>query len=260
LRSASRLRRSPVLSSRRRAMRLDGVEIKLSLGKKQVARAVKKLELVGDPPPRAVGCIEDTTVGVKLPLFQHGVVLRVRQIQDEDDDATVKLRPCRRSQLAESWLGAEKGDGWKFRVEQDWAGRRRSLAASCVADLPPGRIAAVRDGKEPVGQLFNGGQLRFLSDCAGLPINLDVLTLLPPVAATRWEKVQVEDVKDVVVERWIVGKLDFLELSIKKDTIEEAGKAQAKLEKAIGALGLKRDDEQESKTKRVLAHLAGLEP
>jgi hypothetical protein len=172
----------------------------------------------------------------------------------------VKLRPCRRSQLAESWLGAEKGDGWKFRVEQDWAGDRRTLAASCVADLPSRQIAAVRKGKEPVGRLFNTAQLRFLSDCAGMPINLDGLTLLPPVAATRWEKVRVGDVEDVVVERWTVDELDFLELSIRKDTVEEAQEAQAMLERAIRALGLERDDEQKSKTELVLAHLAGLEP
>ena len=240
-------------------MPLNGVEIKVSLGNRQVAKAVKALKLDGNPPPpRAVGFIEDTTVGVELPLFRQGVVLRVREVGDGDDDATVKLRPCRRSQLAESWLGAEKGDGWKFRVEQDWAGSRQTLAASCVADLPSGRIAAVRKEEEPVGRLFNTAQLRFLSDCAGMPINLDALTLLRPVAATRWERVRVEDVNDVVVERWTVGKLDFLELSIKQDTVEEALKAQAALEKAIEELGLKRDD-QESKTKRVLAYLAGLE-
>jgi hypothetical protein len=58
-------------------MRLNGVEIKVSLGKRQVVRAVEALELGGNPPPRAVGFIEDTTVGVKLPLFHQGVVLRV---------------------------------------------------------------------------------------------------------------------------------------------------------------------------------------
>lgn len=241
-------------------MRLDGVEIKVSLGKPQVARAVEVLELGGNPPPRAIGFIEDTTVGVKLPLFHQGVVLRVRQIQDGDDDATVKLRPCRRSQLAEPWLGAEKGDGWKFRVEEDWAGTRRSLAASCVADLPSRRIAAVREGKEPVGRLFNTAQLRLLSECAGMPINLDALELLPAVEATRWENVRVREVKDVVVERWIIGELDFLELSIRKDTIEEARETQAELERAIGVLGLERDDEHQSKTEQVLAHLARLEP
>jgi hypothetical protein len=92
-----------------------------------------------------------------------------------------------------------------------------------------------------------------------MPINLDALTLLPPIAATRWEEVRVGEVADVVVERWTVDELDFLELSIRKDTVEEAQEAQAKLERAIRALGLERDDEQKSKTELVLAHLAGLE-
>jgi hypothetical protein len=241
-------------------MRLDGVEIKVSLSDRQVAKALESLELDGNGEPRRVGFIEDTTVGVELPLFHQGVVLRVRQIEDGDDDATVKLRPCRRSQLTEGWLGAEKGDGWKLRVEEDWAGARRTLAVSCVADLPERRLAAAWEGKEPVGRLFCGGQWRFLADCAGTPVNLDALTLLAPVAATRWEDVRVEDVEDVVVERWTVGELDFLELSLKKDTVEEARAAQAGLEQAMGVLGLARDDEHASKTERVLAHLVGLEP
>ena len=238
-------------------MRLDGVEIKVSLSDQQVTRAVELLGLAGSGEARQIGFIEDTTVGVKLPFFHQGVVLRVREVGDGDDDATVKLRPCRRSQLAESWLAAEKGDGWKFRVEEDWAGGRRALAASCVADLPRRRIAAARDGKEPVGRLFSGGQWRFLADCAGMPINLDALTLLPPVQAARWEDVRVQDVEDVVVEHWTVDELDFLELSIRKHTVEEAREAQAELERAIQTLGLERDDEQISKTERVLAHLVG---
>jgi hypothetical protein len=241
-------------------MRLNGVEIKVSLSDRQFARALKVLELGGNGQPRRIGFIEDTTIGVELPLFHQGVVLRVRQIEEGDGDSTVKLRPCRRSQLAEGWLGAEKGDGWKLRVEEDWAGTRRALAASCVADLPQRRIATAWEGKEPVGRLFNGGQWRFLSDCAGMPINLDALTLLPPVEAARWEGVRVQDVEDVVVERWTIDELDFLELSIRKDTVEKARKAQAELERGIRALGLERDDEHASKTERVLALLVGPKP
>jgi hypothetical protein len=125
-----------------------------------------------------------------------------------------------------------------------------------VADLPRRRIAAVRDGEEPLDRLFTGAQQRFLSDCAGMPINLDALTLLPPIEAARWEEVRVQDVEDVVVERWTVDELDFLELSVRKDTVEEAREAQAELERRIRALGLERDDEHASKTERVLAHLA----
>jgi hypothetical protein len=110
-----------------------------------------------------------------------------------------------------------------------------------------------------VSRLFTAGQLRFLSECAGMPINLDALTLLRPVTATRWEEVTVEEVEKVVVEHWTVGELDFLELSPKKDAVEEAKEAQAELGLAMTRLGLERDDEQKSKTEQVLAYLARLE-
>jgi hypothetical protein len=50
----------------------------------------------------------------------------------------VKLRPCRRFQLAEIWLGAEKGEGWKVRVELDWAGSHET-AWPREASEPPVR-------------------------------------------------------------------------------------------------------------------------
>jgi hypothetical protein len=167
-----------------------GVEIKVSFDQ-EVARALDRLGVAGHGQPRRIGFLEDTTVGVALPLFHQGIVLRVREIDDDDDDTTAKLRPCRRSQLAGNWLGAEEGDGWKLTAEQDWAGSRRALAASCGSKLPKDRIAAVRKGSEPAHRLFSQGQTRFLADCAGMPINLDALTLLPPVAATRWTKLRV---------------------------------------------------------------------
>jgi hypothetical protein len=234
-----------------------GVEIKVSFDQ-QVARALDQLGLDGHGQPRRIGFLEDTTVGVALPLFHQGIVLRVRQIDDDDDDTTVKLRPCRRSQLAGNWLGAEKGDGWKLTVEQDWAGSRRALAASCGSKLPKDRIAAVREGSEPAHRLFSQGQTRFLADCAGMPINLDALTLLPLVTATRWTKVRVGSVRDVVAERWIVDDLDFLELSIRSDTVADAPAAQQELEREVRALNLQPDDDNKSKTERVLTHLASL--
>jgi hypothetical protein len=48
-------------------MRLNGVEIKVSLSDRQVARALEVLELGGNGQPRRIGFIEDTTVGVELP-------------------------------------------------------------------------------------------------------------------------------------------------------------------------------------------------
>jgi hypothetical protein len=238
-------------------MRLDGVEIKVSLAGSRLDEALDALGLGDGGQQRSVSFLEDATVGAELPLLRQGIVLRVRQTAGEDDDSTVKLRPCRRSQLTQEWLGEEDGDGWRLRVEEDWAATRRSLAASCVSDLPEGRIDAVRAGTAPVRRLFSEGQRRFLGECAGMRIDLDELTLLPAVAATRWEDVRVGDVDEVVVERWTLAGLDFLELSVRKKAVEKAQTAQRKLERELADRDLERDDDT-SKTERVLRHLLGL--
>jgi hypothetical protein len=238
-------------------MRLDGVEIKVSLAGSRLDEALDALGLGDGGQQRSVSFLEDATVGAELPLLRQGIVLRVRQTAGEDDDSTVKLRPCRRSQLTQEWLGEEDGDGWRLRVEEDWAATRRSLAASCVSDLPEGRIDAVRAGTAPVRRLFSEGQRRFLGECAGMRIDLDELTLLPAVAATRWEDVRVGDVDEVVVERWTLAGLDFLELSVRKKSVEKAQSAQRKLERELAERDLERDDDT-SKTERVLRHLLGL--
>jgi hypothetical protein len=184
-----------------------------------------------------------------------GIVLRVRDAGGKGGDSTVKLRPSRRSQLTREWTDARDGDGWELRVEEDWSGTRHVLAVSCVSDLPKGRIAATASGTEALRRLFNDEQEQFLSACGPAKVNLDQLTLLPFIDARRWNEVCVGDVPDVVVERWTVDDLDFLELSIKADDPATARAEQQRLEDAVAALGLKRDDADESKTQRVLTHL-----
>jgi hypothetical protein len=238
-------------------MRLDGVEIKVSLAGANVTTALEALKIdpASDPHRRRVGFIEDVTVGHDLPLLQCGIVLRVREFGDEDGDSTVKLRPCRRSQLTRAWIDKRDGDGWRLRVEEDWAGTRHVLAVSCVSDLPSGRIDASATGREPLRRLFNDGQERFLSECGSARVNLDALTLLPLIDTSRWTDGRLGGVSDVVVERWTIDDLDFLELSIRADDKDRARTEQQRLEGEVGTLGLERDDADESKTQRVLAHL-----
>ena len=237
-------------------MRLDGVEIKVSIAGTEVPSALDALGIGDDGQRRGIGFIEDSTVGVELPLFHHGVVLRVREIDDDEDDSTVKLRPCRRSQVTEQWLD-EGPDGRTVKIEEDWAGSRRVLAVSCVSKVSPGRIESARAGPGALRRLFNEDQERFLSDCAGMPINLEALTLLPSIAATKWERIRIRSVADVVAERWTIDDLDFLELSIRADTVAEARTKQENLEREIRALDLEPDNASESKTERVLTHLVG---
>jgi hypothetical protein len=239
-------------------MRLDSVEIKATIGRDQVDDAVEKLNLEPDRPPWSIYFCEDVVAAVSTgtPLLDAGVVLRARK-RPGRDDATIKLRPCRRSQLTNHWLRAKEGDGWEFKVEADWAGPRRVLAASLTADRSQRVIAAVSAGERPVQDLFTAEQRDFLHDCAGVAINLDTLTTLPPVAASRWDPFAVQTGSsklEIRAERWTVGPLDFLELSIVADA-DDAERDQAALTEYLQSLGFTPDANQDSKTRQVLHYL-----
>jgi hypothetical protein len=242
----------------RAATRLDGVEVKLTLAGDQVDQAVQTLELPPDRPAWRIHFCEDVTEAVRTgpPLLDLGVVLRARRRPGEPDDTTIKLRPCRRSQLTGRWPTATKGNGWELEVQADWAGDHRVLAVSMTADRPGDVIAGVADGA-PVRSLFVDDQLDFLRDCHDARINLDALTLLPPVTARRWKRVAAAPTGlEVRAERWTVDDLDFLELSVVAEP-GDALRAQQALTGFVDSLGLAVEPLQTTKTRQVLEHLVG---
>lgn len=238
-------------------LRLDDVEIKITLDKSQVDRALQKLGLPVDRPPWLIHFCEDVTAaaGAGTPLFDLGVVLRARRKPGEPDDTTVKLRPCRRSQLTDHWLAVEKADGVEVKLEADWAGGGHKLAASCTADRSADLVRAVGAGEQPIAALFHDQQIAFLRECFGSTVNLAALTVLPPITAMRWKKSDAApaDLK-LRAERWTVDDLDFLELSIVVPP-DQARAKQAALTGFVQSLGVTVDPMPEPKTGRVIAHL-----
>ena len=112
----------------------DPIEIKVNIaGKVDDALTALGLE---KGESREVWFLEDLTEGVRppLPLLSAGVILRLRRRKNKED-STVKLRPCRRSQLISPWDVKPAEDSDDYRVEGDWSRTRRVLAASYVADL-----------------------------------------------------------------------------------------------------------------------------
>ena len=243
-------------------MRFDGVEIKVTLGGDGIGAAVDALGLPSGVDPWRIYFCEDVTPGLDpgTPLLDRDVVLRARDKPGGKDDTTIKLRPCRRSQLTGHWLAAsdgksDSGEKWEVKVEADWAGDRRALSASHTSDRHEGLVADVADGRRPVEDLFTAEQLDFLHDCAGPAVNLETLTVLPPVTATRWKTVGTAPPGlGVRAERWTVDHLDLLELSIVADLAEARGRQEA-LTDFVRARGLAVDAEQQAKTRRVLEHL-----
>jgi len=233
-------------------MRLDDVEIKISFSQHETSTAVSALQLPPRTNPWKIYFCEDVNVGsLQTPLLDLHVVLRARVRPDDDDDFTVKLRPCRCSQLPDRWFE----DTTRLKVEADWAGNRHLLAASYTRDRPDDVIPAVVDGQRPFTDLFTEGQRDFLAGCAGAFLNLDALSVLPPVAATRWKELAAAPPElGLRAERWTVGDLDFLELSTTA-RVEEALAKQAAAVRFVESLGLVAPADQETKTRRVLDHL-----
>jgi hypothetical protein len=129
----------------------EPVEIKVTLSEK-VPNALSALGLdPGHESSMQIWFLEDETPGIrtKFPLLAAGIVIRLRSSHSKDD-STIKLRPCRRTQLIPKW-STSSPDGKKYRLEQDWAGQRRTLAASAGAECDavratPMRLAARRRG------------------------------------------------------------------------------------------------------------------
>jgi hypothetical protein len=236
-------------------MRLDGVEIKVSVAADQTAAAVAALGLA-DVPPWKIFFVEDVTAGLcsDAPLLDQHLILRARQKTRGKDDFTVKLRPGRRSLLTDAWLATtETTDGnldSEFKIEADWAGERRVLSISLTAERPKDLVAGVAAGERGIEQLLTDDQKRLVDLCT--PVNLSVLTMLPAVSAMRWPTFAASGL-DVRAERWTVLDLDFLELSIAVDgKVAEA--AQAALIAVAEGKGL-RVSEGEAKTSQVLRRL-----
>jgi hypothetical protein len=240
--------------------RLDGIEIKVTVGAEQVQLARHALALSGDDGRRRriYFCEDLTGAGgaAALPLLDNGIILRLRLRQNKGskDDSTVKLRPFDQARLTPRWRQARTHDGWEFKVEGDWVGDRHVVAASLVADQD--QVPEVGRGQAPPGRAFSAEQQQFLSDCTPVRVDLDGLGVLGPVDAVRWKDVPLGDF-GAVAEQWDVnnGALRFLELSILVDPAQ-AVQAQRRFTDRIAAKGLDPDTRQQTKTRMVLEHLA----
>lgn len=239
-------------------MRLDGIEIKVTIDGDQVSAAIDKWLPDDDGERRRLYFFEERVDGAPtaLPLFNDHVILRVRQIERDEDDSTVKLRPCERSQLTAEWLRAGEDDDLEFKLEDDWAGNDRKLAASLGSEQREGEIADVYESRRPARALFSSDQERFVAECARA-VRWDALRMFGPVDARRWKDLAIGPY-NVFAELWQVGDaLRFLELSIRTDPpVELAAAEQRDFQRRLGAEGFDPDPVQESKTKTVLEHFA----
>lgn len=204
----------------------------------------------------------DGAAGGRVPLLDAGVIVRFR-IGGGADDLTVKLRPCTREQLVGRFSTRFDAKPFTYKIEEDWSGNRRVLAASLARGHPPGALSgAVQPGADP-GAPVDAVQDQFLHACAPAVI-IDGLVALGPILSKKVDDVSLDDL-DVDLEVWSVVGLDFLEASIRvkpkdDETAEEfsarAERKQRKLEDAVRQRGVSLSEHPENKTRRVLTALA----
>ena len=232
------------------------VEIKVNLGG-SFADARTRLELTGGKDGDLY-FLDDLSPGLpeSLPLLHNGIELRIRTKGDQGD-VTVKLRPCRRSQVRRHWIEAladrHDGSDLELKAEQDWSGQRRTLAISATSQTSSDKNATAIARDHP-SSLFDSEQLRFLDDCGSIVINPEQLTLLGPIKITRWKEIPFSEFT-LNAERWRLAELDVLELSI-ISPLDEARDRQATFLTAITEAELTLRTEQRNKTETFLAALA----
>ncbi|PWI05339.1 hypothetical protein DIZ27_39800 [Streptomyces sp. NWU339] len=246
-------------------MNLLPIEIKVDI-EGDVAAALSALG--GSSGPRTTRRIwfaedRDGVAGGRMPMLDGGVIVRFR-IGGNPDDLTVKLRPCTREQLAGRFSAPFEAEPFTYKIEEDWSGNRRVLAASLVHGRPPGVLSdAVKPGADP-GASIDAVQDQFLHACAPA-VRLDGLVALGPILSTKVDDVPLDDL-DADLEAWSVADLDFLEVSIRvkpkgEDDVEKftarAERKQRKLEDAVRERGVALSEHPESKTRRVLTALTG---
>lgn len=243
--------------------RTESVEVKATLaGADLVAEGITKLGLT-DGDEWQIVFFEDVThgIGAVTPLLDLGVALRARAKGKKKGDSTVKLRPCRWSQLVDPFRANFEADDVELKVEADWSTSGRTLAASLTADWEDGRLAEVQGGRLPTLEMFTARQREFLRECSRERIDLASVTPLGPITATRWpafEARQGDATLSVRAERWLVGSFDFLELSV-VSTPAAAVADQDALTAFVSASGLRSDPASRNKTERVVSWLVANE-
>jgi hypothetical protein len=235
---------------------VKGVEIKVTLGAEMVERGRQAFRIgLAQAERRNIWFGERLARhadSVELLLASRGVIVRVRQREGEDDDATLKLRGSEGCIDPDLWRERTESFGKRAKLEGDWTGRRHLLSASLDAKVEGGRIEeVVAEQPQQIKRLLSEAQ-QTLADEWLLP--LDEAQLLGPVRAAKW-KPGMGQLGDIAAELWEVDdRLRFLELSVLAE--DDPLGHQQRLEEMVRNHSLEVDPMAETKTRTVLEHFA----
>lgn len=233
---------------------LDGIEIKVTVARSRMDEAAEVFGLApGEGESRRIYFCEALgESGTGLVLLDHGIILRLRANADGEGDSTVKLRPFE-GHLHDRWR-ERRQDDTEIRMEGDWVSDRHVVAVSAVSQQSADEVEGAAARTRELAKLLSRVQEEFLKDNTEAPVLFDRLRIVGSIAATKWKAGTVRLSKKLVAERWEVGQLRFLEVSLRVDDEAEARRAQAELTGVMAEHDLLNDVEQETKTRLVLEY------
>ena len=224
---------------------IGAVEIKITAHNDDEAKVLEILQQTADDPQSRTVYFFDTP---NLALFDSGLVLRVRKIDGDDDDSTVKLRPVDPAGMSKDWLETEG-----LEVEMDRVGEKEVISAKLSAVQKRGEIDRAVSGERELHKLFNADQERLIAEFGPGQVTWEDLTVMGPIAVTKWKAPWPERDDEITVERWQLSDgTDLIEMSIKAEPTDATAMAEAFIALLRG-LGLNVDGDQQTKTKGAMA-------
>ena len=228
----------------------DKVEFKITVARNDEERAYDSLEFGHRDAGRRDIYFSDTP---DLTLNKGGLVLRAREIEDDDHDSVVKIRPVDPDKVDDKWRDV---DG--FKLEADAVGDKVVMSASLKAKQKKSAIEKVADAERSehvISDLFDKKQIQLMAEFYDGAVDLDGLTILGPVRTLRADIERPAMAYELTAEYWTLpDDSHLLELSMKCPP-EEAVVAREVFQAFLAGHGLDPNGAQATKTKLALTSL-----
>jgi hypothetical protein len=228
---------------------VESVEIKLTVRADQEQMVHSALEREDVEPEKRQVYFFDTD---NLDLYESGLVLRARKVQDDTDNTTVKLRPVVPGDIGERWKRLAE-----FSIEMDAMGEKLVCSAKLDSEQEGGEIDSVMEGKTDQRKLFTSDQEELIREFGPGGVDWDQIHPLGPVDTRKYELEMDELDHEVTVEIWVLPDgSDLVELSIKvaPDEAEDAGRD---LREFLTSQGFDVGGDQQTKTRAALNFFSG---
>ena len=223
---------------------ISAVEVKLTAHIEDEDLVLGLLDKAGEEPESRTVYFFDTPA---LDLLDAGLVLRARKVKGDEDDSTVKLRPVDPARIPIDWVHTEG-----FEIEMDRVGDKEVISAKLGQPQAQGEIDDAVEGRRPLRKLFSADQERLIAEFGPADVGWDSLTVMGPIAVSKWKSDWDGLAYDVVVERWqLPDGSDLVEMSIKVEP-GEATQAAADFTAMLESLGIDVGGDQQTKTRGAL--------